>query len=385
MSKRDFYDILGVAKNASEEEIKKAYRKLAMKYHPDRNQGEGKEKAAKAAEEKFKEVKEAYEILTDASKRAAYDRFGHAGVDPSAGAGGGGPGFGNFADAFGDIFSDIFGGAMGGAAGRGRSAAYRGADLRYNMEITLEQAARGFATDIRVPSWDACETCHGTGAKPGTSAKTCGTCGGSGAVRMTQGFFSIQQTCPTCHGSGKVIADPCATCHGDGRVKKNKVLEVNIPAGIDEGQRIRLSGKGEPGINGGPPGDLYVEIRIKPHEVFQRDGDELHCEVPVSIAVAALGGEIEVATLDGKVSLAVPEGTQNGKTFRLRGKGIKGVRSSYPGDLYCHISVEVPVRLTDKQKKLLREFETSLKEGGAKHSPQTKGFMDRMKGFFTAE
>jgi molecular chaperone DnaJ len=390
MSKRDFYEVLGVAKNASEEEIKKAYRKLAMKYHPDRNQGDGKEKTAKAAEEKFKEVKEAYEVLTDASKRAAYDRFGHAGVDPSAagaGGSGGGQGFGNFADAFGDIFSDIFGGAMGGAAGGrgGRSSAYRGADLRYNMEITLEQAAKGFGTDIRVPSWDSCETCKGSGAKPGTSPKACGTCGGSGAVRMTQGFFSIQQTCPTCHGSGKVIAEPCVTCHGDGRIKKNKVLEVNIPAGIDEGQRIRLSGKGEPGLNGGPPGDLYVEIRIKPHDVFQRDGDDLHCEVPVSIVTATLGGDIDVATLDGKVSLTVPEGTQSGKTFRLRGKGVKGVRSSYPGDLYCHIIVETPVRLTEKQKKLLREFDTSLKEGGAKHSPQTKGFMDRMKGFFTTE
>ena len=390
MAKRDFYEVLGVAKNASEEEIKKAYRKLAMKYHPDRNQGQGNEKAAKAAEEKFKEVKEAYEILTDANKRAAYDRFGHAGVDPSqagaGGFGGGGPGFGNFADAFGDIFSDIFGGAMGGAAGRGgRSAAYRGADLRYNMEITLGQAAKGFATDIRVPSWESCETCHGTGAKPGTAPKTCGTCGGAGAVRMTQGFFSIQQTCPTCHGSGKVIAEPCVSCHGEGRIKKNKVLEVNIPAGIDEGQRIRLSGKGEPGLNGGPPGDLYVEIRIKPHETFQRDGDDLHCEVPVSIVTAALGGEVEVATLDGKVTLTIPEGTQSGKTFRLRGKGIKGVRSSHPGDLYCHVSVETPVRLTEKQKKLLREFDVSLREGGAKHSPQTKGFMDRMKGFFTAE
>jgi len=386
MSKRDFYEVLGVAKNASEEEIKKAYRKLAMKYHPDRNQGDGNEKTTKVAEEKFKEVKEAYEVLTDANKRAAYDRFGHAGVDPSAAGGAGGQGFGNFADAFGDIFSDIFGGAMGGAGGRGgRSSAYRGADLRYNMEITLEQAAKGFSTDIRVPSWDSCETCKGSGAKPGTSPKACGTCGGSGAVRMTQGFFSIQQTCPTCHGSGKVIAEPCVTCHGEGRIKKNKVLEVNIPAGIDEGQRIRLSGKGEPGLNGGPPGDLYVEIRIKPHEVFQRDGDDLHCEVPVSIVTATLGGDIDVGTLDGKVSLTLPEGTQSGKTFRLRGKGVKGVRSSYPGDLYCHIIVETPVRLTEKQKKLLREFDASLREGGAKHSPQTKGFMDRMKGFFTTE
>lgn len=390
MAKRDFYDVLGVAKNAADDEIKKAYRKLAMKYHPDRNQGQGDAKAAKEAEEKFKEVKEAYEVLSDASKRAAYDRFGHAGVDPNMGGGRpGGPGqegFGGFADAFGDIFGDIFGGAMGGRAGAGgRNAAFRGADLRYNMEITLEQAAKGFATDIRVPSWDSCEVCHGTGAKPGTQPKTCGTCGGSGAVRITQGFFSIQQTCPTCHGSGKVIADPCTNCHGEGRIKKNKVLEVNIPAGIDEGQRIRLAGKGEPGMNGGPAGDLYVEIRIKPHEVFQRDGDDLHCEVPVSLVTAALGGDIEVATLTEKVSITIPEGTQSGKTFRLRGKGVKGVRSSYPGDLYCHVNVETPVRLTDKQKKLLRDFETSLKEGGAKHSPQTKGFMDRMKGFFTAE
>ncbi|MFN9805785.1 MAG: molecular chaperone DnaJ, partial [Betaproteobacteria bacterium] len=326
MAKKDFYEALGVAKNASDDEIKKAYRKMAMKYHPDRNQGD----KAKEAEEKFKEIKEAYEILSDSNKRAAYDRFGHAGVDPNmAGARGGpgGEGFGGFADAFGDIFGDIFGGAMGGAAGRGgRSAAFRGADLRYNMEITLEQAAKGFATDIRVPSWDSCETCHGTGAKPGTSPKTCGTCGGSGAVRMTQGFFSIQQTCPTCHGSGKVIAEPCTSCHGEGRIKKIKVLEVNIPAGIDEGQRIRLGGKGEPGMNGGPPGDLYVEIRIKPHEVFQRDGDDLHCEVPVSLVTAALGGDVEVATLGEKVSINVPEGTQSGKTFRLRGKGIKGVR-----------------------------------------------------------
>ena len=385
MAKKDFYEALGVAKNASDDEIKKAYRKLAMKYHPDRNQGD----KAKEAEEKFKEIKEAYEILSDASKRAAYDRFGHAGVDPNMAGGARGPGgegFGGFADAFGDIFGDIFGGAMGGAAGRGgRSAAFRGADLRYNMEITLEQAAKGFATDIRVPSWDSCETCHGSGAKPGTSPKTCGTCGGSGAVRMTQGFFSIQQTCPTCHGSGKVIAEPCTSCHGEGRIKKNKVLEVNIPAGIDEGQRIRLGGKGEPGMNGGPPGDLYVEIRIKPHEVFQRDGDDLHCEVPVSLVTAALGGDVEVATLGEKVSITVPEGTQSGKTFRLRGKGIKGVRSSVPGDLYCHVSVETPVRLNDKQKKLLRDFEASLKEGGGKHSPQTKGFMDKMKGFFTAE
>ncbi len=379
MAKRDFYEVLGVARNASDEEIKKAYRKLAMKHHPDRNPED------KGAEDKFKEAKEAYEMLSDPQKRAAYDRFGHAGVDPNAAgpAGGAGPaGFGGgFAEAFGDIFGDIFGGAAGG---RGRPNAFRGADLRYNMELSLEQAARGFATDIQVPSWDACGTCSGSGAKPGSKPKTCGTCNGAGAVRMTQGFFSIQQTCPTCHGSGKVIPEPCPTCHGEGRIKKNKVLEVNIPAGIDEGQRIRLGGKGEPGAQGGPPGDLYVEIRIKPHDVFQRDGDDLHCEVPISFATATLGGEIDVATLSEKVSIAVPEGTQGGKTFRLRGKGIKGVRSSYPGDLYCHVKVEVPVRLTEKQKKLLRELDHALVEGGAKHSPQAKTFMDKMKGFFTA-
>jgi molecular chaperone DnaJ len=372
MSKRDFYDILGVAKNASEEEIKKAYRKLAMKHHPDRSPDD------KHAEDKFKEAKEAYEVLSDAQKRAAYDRFGHAGVDSNAAAG---AGMGGFAEAFGDIFGDIFG---GGARGR-PGGAFRGADLRYNMEITLEQAARGFGTDIRVPAWDLCEACGGSGARAGTKPKTCGTCGGSGAVRMTQGFFSIQQTCPTCHGSGRVIPEPCLSCHGDGRVKRNKVLEVSIPAGIDEGQRIRLGGKGEPGMNGGPAGDLYVEIRIKPHEVFQRDGDDLHCEVPISVGTATLGGELEVATLTEKVSIAIPEGTQNGKTFRLRAKGIKGVRSSYPGDLYCHVRVEIPVRLTEKQKKMLRDLEHSLREGGAKHSPQARSFMERMKGFFATE
>jgi molecular chaperone DnaJ len=379
MSKRDYYEVLGVAKDASEQDITKAYRKLAMKHHPDRNT----DGDAKASEEKFKEAKEAYEVLSDASKRAAYDRFGHAGLGQGAGGfGGGGPeGFGGFADAFGDIFSDIFG---GGARG-GRNAVYRGADLRYSMEITLEQAAEGFATEIRVPSWDTCETCSGSGAKPGTSAKTCGTCGGAGNVRMSQGFFSIQQTCPTCRGSGKVIPEPCTTCSGAGRVKKNKVLEVAIPQGIDEGQRIRLAGKGEPGMNGGPHGDLYVEIHLKQHAVFQRDGDDLHCEIPIGFTTAALGGEVEVPTLNGKASLEVGEGTQSGKTYRLRGKGIKGVRSSYPGDLYCHVSVETPVRLTDKQKKLLREFDTSLKAGGQKHSPQEKSFVDRMKGFFTAE
>jgi len=372
MAKRDFYEILGVAKTASEDEIKKAYRKLAMKYHPDRNPDN------KEAEEKFKEVKEAYEMLTNPEKREAYDRYGHAGVDPNGGMGGG-FGAGGFGDAFGDIFGDIFGG------GRGRSSGpqvYRGADLRYNLEITLEQAAAGFDTTIRVPSWDKCDTCHGSGAKPGTQPVTCSTCHGHGQVRMQQGFFSIQQTCPKCHGSGKIIPEPCAACGGAGRIKRNKTLEVKIPAGIDNGMRIRSSGNGEPGTNGGPPGDLYVEIHIKPHEVFQREGDDLHCEMPISFSKAALGGEIEVPTLGGKVSFTIPEGTQTGKIFRLKGKGVKGVRSGYAGDLFCHVVVETPVKLTDKQKDLLREFERLTREGGAKHSPQSKGWMDKVKDFF---
>jgi molecular chaperone DnaJ len=373
MAKRDFYEILGVAKNASDEDIKKAYRKLAMKYHPDRNPD------SKESEEKFKEVKQAYEMLADPEKREAYDRYGHAGVDPNMGGAGGGFGAGGFGDAFGDIFGDIFGG------GRGRSGGpqvYRGADLRYNLEITLEQAANGFDTTIRVPSWDKCDTCHGSGAKPGTSPVTCTTCHGHGQVRMQQGFFSIQQTCPKCHGSGKVIPEPCAACGGAGRIKRNKTLEVKIPAGIDNGMRIRSSGNGEPGTNGGPSGDLYVEIHIKPHQVFQREGDDLHCEMPISFTKATLGGEIEVPTLTGKVSFTVPEGTQTGKTFRLKGKGIKGVRSGYAGDLFCHVVLETPVKLTEKQKDLLREFDRLTKEGGAKHSPQSKGWMDKVKDFF---
>jgi molecular chaperone DnaJ len=375
MAKRDFYEILGVAKTASEDEIKKSYRKLAMKYHPDRNPDN------KEAEEKFKEVKEAYEMLTNPEKREAYDRYGHAGVDPNSGMGGGfGGGAGGFGDAFGDIFGDIFGGGRGGRSSGPQ--VYRGADLRYNLEITLEQAASGFDTTIRVPSWDKCDTCHGSGAKPGTQPVTCSTCAGHGQVRMQQGFFSIQQTCPKCHGSGKIIPEPCAACSGAGRIKRNKTLEVKIPAGIDNGMRIRSSGNGEPGTNGGPPGDLYVEIHIKPHEVFQREGDDLHCEMPISFTKSALGGEIEVPTLGGKVSFTIPEGTQTGKTFRLKGKGVKGVRSGYAGDLFCHVVVETPVKLTDKQKDLLREFERLTKEGGAKHSPQSKGWMDKVKDFF---
>jgi molecular chaperone DnaJ len=372
MSKRDYYEVLGVNRDASEDELKKAYRKLAMKYHPDRNPD------SKEAEEKFKEAKEAYEVLTDANKRAAYDQYGHAGVDPSAGGGAGFQhGFGGFADAFSDIFGDIFGG--GGGGGR-RSNVYRGADLRYNLEITLEEAARGTETKIRIPTMEACGTCEGSGAKPGTQPVTCSMCGGHGQVRMQQGFFSIQQTCPTCHGSGKTIAEPCGECHGAGRIKKHKTLSVKIPPGVDEGDRIRLSGEGESGINGGPSGDLYVVVQLKEHPVFKRDHDDLHCEMPVSFTTAALGGEIEIPTLDGHAKIKIPEETQSGKVFRLRGKGIKGVRSHEHGDLYCHVLVETPVNLTARQKELLRELE-SITEGG-EHNPRAKGWMDKVKEFF---
>ncbi|MFL6660568.1 MAG: molecular chaperone DnaJ [Rhizobacter sp.] len=384
MAKRDYYEILGVAKNATEDDIKKAYRKLAMKFHPDRNQGDG----AKKAEERFKEAKEAYEMLSDPQKRAAYDQYGHAGVDPNMGGfrpgGPGAEGFGGFAEAFGDIFGDIFGG--GAAAGGGRRAGghqvYRGSDLSYAMEITLEEAAAGKETQIRIPSWETCETCHGSGAKPGTQPKVCSTCNGSGTVHLRQGFFSIQQTCPHCHGTGKIIPEPCATCHGQGKIKRNRTLEVKIPAGINEGMRIRSAGNGEPGTNGGPPGDLYIEIRLKQHEIFERDGDDLHCTVPISLTSAALGGNIDVPTLGGQAEIELPEGTQHGKTFRLRGKGIKGVRSTYPGDLYCHIAVETPVKLTDPQRKLLRELDESFRKAGDRHSPNAKSWSDRVKDLF---
>jgi molecular chaperone DnaJ len=380
MAKRDYYDILGVPRNAEEEDIKKAYRKLAMKYHPDRNQGD----KAKASEEKFKEAKEAYEMLTDPQKRAAYDQFGHAGVDPNMGGrGAGAEGFGGFAEAFGDIFGDIFGGAAGGQRrGAGGQQVYRGNDLSYAMEITLEEAARGKDTQIRIPSWDNCETCHGSGAKPGTSPKTCTTCSGSGTVHMRQGFFSIQQTCPNCRGTGKIIPEPCTTCNGAGKIKKQKTLEVKIPAGINEGMRIRSAGNGEPGTNGGPSGDLYIEIRVKQHDIFERDGDDLHCTVPVGLTTAALGGTIEVPTLGGNAEIDLPEGTQHGKTFRLRGKGIKGIRSSYPGDLYAHVAVETPVKLTEHQRKLLKELDESFRKAGDRHSPNEKSWADRVKDLF---
>jgi molecular chaperone DnaJ len=374
MAKRDYYEVLGVNRDADDEAIKKAYRKLAMKWHPDRNPDNPK------AEEHFKEAKEAYEVLCDGQKRAAYDRYGHAGVDASAGAGAG-AGFGGFADAFGDIFGEIFGG--GGAGGRSRNGVYRGADLRYNLEVTLEQAAHGTETKIRIPTSENCGTCNGTGAKPGTQPKACPTCHGQGQVRMQQGFFSIQQTCPHCHGTGKIIPEPCTTCRGAGRVKSHKTLSVKIPAGVDEGDRIRLAGEGEHGLNGGPAGDLYVQLHLKPHAVFQRDGDDLHCEMPVSFTTAALGGEIDIPTLDGSAKIKIPAETQSGKAFRLRGKGIKGVRSHHPGDLFCHVVIETPINLTERQKELLREFEAVTLKHSERHNPRAKSWMDKVKEFFT--
>ncbi|MDA8095471.1 MAG: molecular chaperone DnaJ [Betaproteobacteria bacterium] len=371
MSKRDYYETLGVNRSASDEEIKKAYRKLAMKHHPDRNQDDPK------AEERFKEAKEAYEVLSDSSKRSAYDQFGHAGVDPNGqGFGGGSAGFGGFADAFGDIFGEMFGGGR-------RSNVYRGADLRYNLEIALEEAAHGAETKIRIPTLDPCETCHGSGAKPGTEPVTCPTCGGHGQVRMQQGFFSIQQTCPQCQGHGKVIQTPCPDCRGAGRVKKHKTLSVKIPAGVDEGDRIRLSGEGEAGVNGGPPGDLYVQIHLKAHAVFTREHDDLHCEMPISFATAALGGEIEIPTLDGSALLKIPAETQTGKVFRLRDKGIKGVRSHTRGDLLCHVVVETPIHLTERQREILQEFESITLANRDLHNPRAKSWMDKVKAFFT--
>jgi molecular chaperone DnaJ len=372
-NKRDYYDTLGVNRDAADEDIKKAYRKLAMKHHPDRNPD------SKDSEDKFKEAKEAYEVLSDPEKRRAYDAYGHAGVNPNMGGGGGGEGFGGFSEAFGDIFGEIFGGGRGRGGGQ---QVYRGADLRYNMEITLEHAARGTETKIRIPSLDECGTCHGSGAKPGTKAKTCQTCNGQGQVRMQQGFFSIQQTCPTCHGTGKVIPEPCNPCSGTGRVKNHKTLSVKIPAGVDDGDRIRLSGEGEAGVNGGPPGDLYVVVQLKPHSVFQRDGADLHCEMPISFTVAALGGDIHIPTLDGEAKIKIPAETQSGQVFRLRGKGIKPVRQTSAGDLMCHVVVETPVRLTDRQRDLLRELEEINKKDGDRHNPRAKSFMDKVKDFF---
>ena len=371
MSKRDYYEVLGVERGASEGDLKKAYRRLAMKYHPDRNPGD------KESEDKFKEANEAYEVLSDASKRAAFDQYGHAGVDPSMGGGGAGFGGANFSDIFGDVFSDFFGGGRGG----GRGGAQRGSDLRYTLELNLEEAVRGTTVSIRVPTLVNCEPCDGSGAKKGSTPSTCPTCGGIGQVRMQQGFFSVQQTCPRCHGQGKIITDPCTSCHGEGRVEEYKTLSVKVPAGVDTGDRIRLSGEGEAGTHGGPTGDLYVVISVREHEIFQRDGKHLYCEVPISYTDAALGGELEVPTLDGRVKLKIPEGTQTGKQFRLRGKGVAPVRGGGAGDLLCRVAVETPVNLSRRQRELLEELRDSL-EGDSSHSPKASGWFDGVKRFF---
>lgn len=374
MAKRDYYEVLGVPRNASEADIKKAFRRLAMKYHPDRNPGDSE------AEGKFKEAKLAHDVLSDPKKRAAYDQFGHAGVEAGAGGFGGGPGdfggAGSFSDIFGDVFGDIFGGRAGGRR------AQRGVDLRYDLSLTLEDAVNGKEVKIRLPTQVDCQFCGGSGAKPGTQPKTCTTCGGVGQVRMQQGFFSIQQTCPACRGSGSVIEEACSHCRGRGRIQEEKTLSVKVPAGVDTGDRIRLSGEGERGEQGGPPGDLYVQVQVQDHPIFTREDANLYCQVPIGFVAAALGGEFEVPTLDGKVMLKVPAGTQTGKMFRIRGKGVKPVRGGPVGDLVCRVTVETPVNLTERQKELLREFEASVQEGGSRHSPQSHSWLDGVKSFF---
>lgn len=369
MSKRDFYEVLGVSKNADEKEIKKAYRREAMKHHPDRNPDDPQ------AEGKFKEASEAYEVLADERKRSAYDQYGHAGVDQTMGGGGSE----NFSDIFGDVFGDIFGGG-GGRGGRG--GPQRGSDLRYTLDISLESAVKGTTVEIRVPSLSSCDTCDGSGAKEGTSATTCGTCGGAGQVRMQQGFFQVQQACPACRGRGKTITDPCPSCRGQGRVEKTKTLSVKVPPGVDTGDRIRLSGEGEAGPEGGPAGDLFVQMSVKQHPIFERDGKNLYCEVPITFIDAALGGDLDVPTLDGRVKLKIPAETQTGKLFRLRSKGVKPVRGGGVGDLLCRVVVETPVKLNKEQKTLLEELRSTLGEGGKSHSPRQTSWFEGVKSFF---
>ncbi|MBU2881456.1 molecular chaperone DnaJ [Psychrosphaera sp. B3R10] len=373
MSKRDYYEVLGVAKDSTEREIKKAYKRLAMKYHPDRTAGD------KDLEIKFKEVKEAYEILSDEDKRHQYDSYGHAAFENGRG-GGHGHGGGDFSDVFGDVFGDIFGG--GGRRGGGGHRQQRGADLRYNLEMSLEDAVRGKELEIKVPTWVTCNPCSGSGAKKGSSPKTCSTCHGNGQVQMRQGFFAVQQTCPTCKGQGQVISDPCNSCHGQGRIEKTKTLSVKIPAGVDTGDRIRLSGEGEAGLNGAPTGDLFVQVHVKDHPIFVRDGNNLYCEVPIGFSTAALGGEIEVPTLDGRAKLKVPSETQTGKMFRLRGKGVKSVRSGAIGDLMCKVMIETPVNLNESQKELLQQFNESMSGKSSKYRPKEQSFFDGVKKFF---
>jgi molecular chaperone DnaJ len=368
--KRCFYEVLGVQRSCSIEDVKAAYRKLAKEHHPDRNPGDS------AAEHKFKEATEAYEILKDADKRAAYDRFGHAAFE--SGMGGRGPAGFDFAASFTDVFDDLFGEFMGGGK-RGRRS-NRGGDLRYNMEITLEDAYRGKAAEIRVPTAVACADCEGSGAQTGTKPETCGTCAGHGKVRATQGFFTIERTCPKCRGQGRVVRHPCKACGGVGQIQKERMLSVEIPPGVEEGTRIRLSGEGQAGLNGGPPGDLYIFLSLKQHPIFQRDGDDLYCRVPIGFVTAALGGEIEVPTLSGSgTRIAIPDGTQTSHQFRLRGKGMPGLKShGHYGDLFVEMRVETPVRLTKKQKELLRAFEAEAPAGS---NPDSESFFAKMKEF----
>ncbi|MEE3626141.1 molecular chaperone DnaJ [Nitrospirillum sp. BR 11752] len=372
MAKQDYYELLGVAKNASADDLKKAYRKLAMQYHPDRNQGD------KAAEQKFKEVSEAYEVLKDEQKRAAYDRFGHAAFENGGGRPGGGPGGFDFGSGFADIFEEMFGDFMGGRRGGGQGPG-RGSDLRYNLEISLEDAFKGSSTTVRVPTSVACEVCNGTGAESGTQPVTCPTCNGAGKVRAQQGFFTIERTCPACSGAGRVIKDPCRNCGGHGRVRKEKTLQVNIPAGVEDGTRIRLSGEGEAGARGAPPGDLYIFLAIAPHALFMRDGANIQCRVPIPMTTAALGGTVEVPTIDGsRARVSIPPGTQSGHQFRLKGKGMSVLRSTQRGDMYVTALVETPVNLTKRQLELLREFEKAGEEKGGTH-PESEGFFAKVK------
>lgn len=367
---QDYYELLGVSRNADDAEIKKAYRKLAMKHHPDRNPDDA------GAEEKFKDIQKAYAVLSNKQKRAAYDQFGHAGDDSSTGGAGG---FGGFGDVFEDIFENIF---SGGRGQQRQSRGQRGADLQYNVQLTLEEAAHGKQIEIVVPRHTSCNTCLGSGAKKGSTPKKCDTCNGIGQVRIQQGFFSIQQTCPNCHGDGTVITDPCGECHGQGRVRESKKLTVKIPPGVDNGDRVRLSGEGEAGVHSGGSGDLYVQVTVKPHAIFERHGSDLQCEVPISFATATLGGTIEVPTLEGRVSLKIPAETQTGKAFRLRGKGVKSVRGYAAGDLLCKVTVETPVKLSREQKDLLTKFQDTLDQGKGTHSPRSNSWFDGVKKFF---
>lgn len=375
MSKRDYYEVLGVAKSATDAEIKKSYRKMAMKYHPDRNPDD------KKAEEQFKEVQEAYAILSDNTKRQTYDQFGHAGVNNAAGGGAGGfggfGGFENAGDAFGDIFGDIFGGGQ-----RGGAQAQRGADLGYEMQLTLEEAVDGVTREITIPTVLSCDTCKGSGAKKGTKPVKCGSCHGTGQTRIQHGFIQMQQPCHACHGAGEIIKNPCGDCRGQGRVRKETTLSVKMPAGVDNGDRIRLSGKGEAGAHGAPAGDLYVQVSVKKHKIFTRDGNKLHCDIPISLGTATLGGEVKVPSLSGECSLKIPAETQTGAKFRLRGKGVKSVRGGGQGDLICHVTVETPVNLTDEQKKLITSLEESLSKDAKRHRPKSKSWFDTVKNFF---